>query len=71
MLNVDSQDWWMWQMYRATAEFMHEPNSDREAQLKFFINSYRYFHQQQNGNGAQQQANTMENMPSIPVMAAS
>ena len=48
MLNVDSQDWWMWQMYRATAEFMHEPNHDREAQLKFFMHSYRYFHQQQN-----------------------
>jgi len=49
MLNVDSQDWWMWQMYRATAEFMHTPNDEREARLNFFMSSYRYFHLQQQG----------------------
>ncbi len=47
MLNVDSKEWWMWQMYRATAEFMHNPSNDREARLKFFMTSYRYFHLQQ------------------------
>jgi len=47
MLNVDSQDWWMWQMYRRAAEFMHDPSEDREARLQFFMSSYRYFHLQQ------------------------
>lgn len=63
MLNVDSQDWWMWQMYRATAEFMHDPNIDREAQLKFFIQSYRYFHQQQSENSTAVPRALEKNLP--------
>ena len=61
MLNIDSQDWWRWQMYRAAAEFMHSPGSQQEARLKFFMTSYRYFHPAQNAKSAQ------NNQPQAPL----
>ncbi len=41
MSDTENQEWWMWQMYRATAEFMQNPNSDREERLKYVMDAYR------------------------------
>lgn len=37
-----STDWWLWQMYRQVADFVHHPTLANEQRLRELLESYRH-----------------------------
>lgn len=34
-------DWWLWQMYRQVATYVHQPTADNERRLRKLLQDYR------------------------------